>query len=144
MPIRAGRHRRILRPVLRLSFDPSSSLVARSGASRQAAFLELLPAAAGTWVVSPNAFERILVGQAEDWISVGLLPPPLLVLIVLLGEAIPSGQLVDGVAEKRVLVIIGPQRFAGVRDSLFEILLEMVEPKNVLVDESPVERFLDQ
>ncbi len=59
--------------------------------SVEAALFELLPAAAGTWVVSPNAFERIFVGLAEGWISVGLLPPPLLVLIVLLGEAIPSG-----------------------------------------------------
>jgi hypothetical protein len=73
------------------AFRNWSVLVTRFAVSQQAALLELLPAAAGTWVVSPNAFERILVGLPKDWINLGLLPPPLLVLAVLLGETIPSG-----------------------------------------------------
>jgi len=57
----------------------------------ETALLELLSAAAGTWVVSPDGFEGILVGLAKDWINLGLLPPPLPVFVALLGEAIPSG-----------------------------------------------------
>ena len=34
--------------------------------SLQAALFEFLPAAAGTWIVSPDASEGILVGLAED------------------------------------------------------------------------------
>src|SRR6266446_10509650 len=142
MPVRAGRHHSA--SSVRSTAVIWSVLVTRSAASRQAALLELLPAAAGTWVVSSNAFERILVGQAEDWISVGLLPPPLLVLIVLLGEAIPVGQLVDGVAEKRIFVIVRTPRFTRALDAPLEILLEIIESKNVAVNEAPVESLLHQ
>jgi hypothetical protein len=50
-----------------------------------------------------------------------------LVFAVLLGEAVPTRQLFDGVAEKRIFVIIWTPGFARVLDSPSEILLEMVE-----------------
>ena len=101
-----------------------------------AALFEFLPTAARTWVVSPDAFERILQALAAGAISLRLLSPPLLVLAVLLGKAIPSGQLFDGVTEKRILVIIRTPGFARMLDSRSEILLEMIESKNVAVNEA--------
>jgi hypothetical protein len=62
----------------------------------------------------------------------------------LLAEAIPSGQLFDDVTEKRAIAIIGKAGFAGALDAPPEILLEMVEAKNVAVNEAPVERLFDQ
>jgi hypothetical protein len=109
----------------------------------KAALLEFLPTATVAWVVSPEAFERILKALAAGTISLSLLPPPLLVLAVLLGEAVPSGQLFDGITEKRILVIIWTPGFAGPLDSPSEILLEIVESKNVAVNEAPVESLLD-
>jgi hypothetical protein len=43
---------------------------------------------------------------AAGAISFRLPPPPLLVSLVLLGEAVPSEKFFDGVAEKRVVVVI--------------------------------------
>jgi len=54
------------------------------------AFLEFLSAAAGTSVISHDAFERILLGLAARTISFSLVPPPLLIFAVLLTEAVPS------------------------------------------------------
>jgi len=56
------------------------------------AFLEFLSAAAGTSVISHDAFERILLGLAARTISFSLVPPPLLIFAVLLTEAVPSRQ----------------------------------------------------
>jgi len=36
--------------------------------------LNFFPLPQGTWVVSPDAFEGIVVGLAKDWINLGLLP----------------------------------------------------------------------
>ncbi len=63
------------------------------------ALLEFLPTATGAWVVSPDPFERILKALAAGTISLRLSSPPLLVLAVLLGKAVPSGQLFYGIAE---------------------------------------------
>jgi len=73
---------------------------------------------------------------AAGTISLRLSSPPLLVLAVLLGKAVPSGQLFDGVTEKRVVTIIWTPRFARVLDSSSELLLEMVKSKNVAVNEA--------
>jgi len=81
---------------------------------------------------------------AAGTINLSVSLPPLPILAVLLGEAIPSGQIADGVAEKRILVILQTPRFARVFDGPSEILLEMVESKNVAVNEAPVESLLDQ
>ena len=86
------------------------------------ALLEFLPTATGAWVVSPDAFERILQALAAGTISLCLSSVPLLVLAVLLGEAVPSGQLVDGVTETRIFAIIWTPRFARVLDPASERL----------------------
>ena len=83
--------------------------------------------------------------MAADTISLGLLlPPPLPVVAELLGKAIPSRQLFDGVVEKRVLVIAWTIRFARALDSASEILLEMVEAKNLAINELRRLRFFGQ
>ena len=75
-------------------------------------------------------------------ISVCLSPPSLLLIAVLLGEAVPSGQLVYRIAEKRVVAITRMPWFTRVLDPPSEILHEMFEPKSVAINESPVEGFL--
>jgi hypothetical protein len=69
-------------------------------------------------------------------ISLGLSSPSLLILPILLGEAVQSGQLLDGIAESRVVVIIRTPWFARMLDPPSEILLEMFEPKNAAVNEA--------
>src|SRR5205807_479489 len=50
----------------------------------------------------------------------------------------------NGVTKKRAVVIIWTAGFARALDAPPEILLEVVEAKNVAVNEAPVERLLDQ
>jgi hypothetical protein len=76
----------------------------------KATLLEFLSTAAGTRVGSPDAFERGFKVLALDTVRLSLLPPPLLVLAVLFGEAVPSGQFFDRVTEKRVLATLHEQR----------------------------------
>ena len=118
---------------------PVSGLIRQSnrGADRfkphrsKTALLEFFATAAGTPVVSPDAFERILKALAADTICLCLPLPALLVLIPLLGKAIPPRQLFDGVTENRVLVIVWTRGFTWALDPLSEILLEMLEPNDV-------------
>jgi len=63
----------------------------------KAALLEFLPTAAGTWIIPTDSFERILKTLATDTISPCL--PLFLIGAILLGEAVPSGQLFYGIAE---------------------------------------------
>lgn len=59
------------------------------------------------------------------------MPPLSLLLAVFLGKAVPSGQL-DGVTEKRILVIVRTPRFASALDSAFEILLTSGFPEQTI------------
>jgi hypothetical protein len=63
------------------------------------AFLQFLPTAAGTTVVSSNAFERIFEALTTGKISFSPSLPPLLILTVLLAKAVPSGQLFYRIAK---------------------------------------------
>jgi len=56
-----------------------------------AALLEFLPTAAGTRIVSPNAFDWLLKGLAAGTFSFLPSPPTLLIVPVLLGETVPPG-----------------------------------------------------
>jgi hypothetical protein len=88
----------------------------------EAALLEFLTTAAGTRVVSSNAFERIFEALAADTISPCLSLPPFLIGAILLGEAVPSGQLFYGIAEKRAVAIIWKPGFVRVLHTTSEIL----------------------
>jgi hypothetical protein len=79
----------------------------------KAAFLEFLATAAGTWFIPTDSFERILKTLATDTISPCLPFPLFLIGAILLGEAVPSGQLFYGIAEYRAVAIIRKPWFAG-------------------------------
>src|SRR5438270_13236868 len=64
-----------------------------------AALLEFLPTAARAWIVSLDPLKWVFGALAAAMIGRSLSSPPLLVYPVLLGEAVPSGQLFYRITE---------------------------------------------
>jgi hypothetical protein len=116
----------------------------RRPSTTQAAFFELLAAAARTRIISTDPSERIPVGFTLGKFGLGLLEMPLLRSAVVIAEAVPVRQFLNRVAKQREFGALWMSWFIGSLDGPFEIPLEIPETESQPVNEATVEGPFDE
>src|ERR1700693_4153126 len=109
----------------------------------QAAFLVFLAAAAGAWIVAADGSQRVPGGLARrEQRRRRRIARSLALLLVFFREAVPGGQLLDGIAEQRVFVAVAPPWLRRVQERECEIVLEVLIAEPARMDDLAIEGLL--